>query len=281
MSAVAVLGPGAVGGALAVRLAAAGRRVVCVARGETAARIRAEGLTLVAPDGETRATPEALDRLDEGVDVLLLTVKAPALEDALARVAVPPAVVVPLLNGLEHVDALRRRFDRVVAGSVSRFEAWRDGATTVRQATPELVVTLAEDLPALHARGLTVRVEPDERALLWEKAARLGPLAAATAATRLAVGALRDDPRRRDELRGAIGEAVAVAAAEGVRLDADAQWAIIVAMAPTLTTSTARDVAAGGPSELDAVAGSIVRAGRRLGVPTPTLERLLAACPAS
>jgi ketopantoate reductase len=52
-------------------------------------------------------------------------------------------------------------------------------------------------------------------------------------------------------------------------------------MAPSLTTSTARDIAAGHPSELDAVAGSIVRAGRRLGVETPILEGLLAECRAS
>jgi ketopantoate reductase len=46
-------------------------------------------------------------------------------------------------------------------------------------------------------------------------------------------------------------------------------------MPPELTTSTARDAAAGRPSELDATAGAVVRAGRRLGVEAPTLERLL------
>ena len=60
----------------------------------------------------------------------------------------------------------------------------------------------------------------------------------------------------------------------------EAQWAIIDAMALDLTTSTARDVAAGRPSELDAITGAVVRAGRRLRVATPTLEDLLAQCPA-
>jgi 2-dehydropantoate 2-reductase len=278
---VAVLGPGAVGGAVAVRLAAAGTRVVCIARAETVAAIAARGLTLHAPDGDHHVRPEARELLEERVDALLVAVKAPALDDALGRVRAAPAVAIPLLNGLEHVDALRRRFPRVVAASVSRFEGIREDAVTVRQATPGLVLTLTEDVPLLHVPGVTVRAGVAERELLWEKAARLGPLAAATAASGLAVGALRDDPTWRARLESAIAEAVAVAAADGVRLDAATQWEIIEGMAPTLTTSAARDVARGVASELDAVAGSIVRAGRRTGVPTNALEELLARCPAS
>jgi 2-dehydropantoate 2-reductase len=278
---VAVLGPGAVGGTLAVRLASAGRDVVCVARSGTAARIRAEGLTLQAPDGSQRARPDAVERLEHPVDVLVVTVKAPALHDAVGRIAAEPATVVPLLNGIEHLVTLRERFPRVVAGSVSRFEAWKLDPITIRQTTPALVLGLAADVPALHVPGVTVTVGPGDRELLWSKAVRLGPLAAVTSASGLAVGALRDDAAWRARLSDAIDEAAAVAGADGVRLDAAAQWEIIDAMAPSLTTSTARDVAAGRPSELDAVAGSIVRAGRRLGVRTPVLEGLLAECRAS
>jgi len=78
----------------------------------------------------------------------------------------------------------------------------------------------------------------------------------------------------------ALGEACAVAAGDGVRLDAAAQWAIIEAMPADLTTSAARDAASGRPTELDAITGSVVRAGARHGVPTPALASLLeeAAC---
>jgi 2-dehydropantoate 2-reductase len=278
---VAVLGPGAVGGTLAVRLAAAGLDVVCVARSQTAARIRADGLTLQTPDAVEQARPDVVERLEKTVDVLFVAVKAPGLDGALDRIDAEPATVVPLLNGLEHLDALRARFPRVLAGSVSRFEAWKVDLTTIRLTTPELVLGLATDVPPLHVPGVTVTVGPGERELLWSKAVRLGPLAAATSASGLSVGPLRDDAAWRARLSGAIDEAVAVAGADGVRLEAAAQWEIIDAMAPSLTTSTARDVAAGRPSELDAVAGSIVRAGRRLGVETPLLEGLLAECRAS
>jgi 2-dehydropantoate 2-reductase len=287
---VAVLGPGAVGGALAVRLAQAGERVVCVGRPSSIEAIRADGLTLEAPDGTFTARPEVTELLSQPVGLLLVAVKAPALAEALERVevfAVADGVVLPLLNGLEHVDTIRRRLGpRVAAGSVSRFEGYRDGATRIVQATPlPPVVTaasedvaheeLAQALEPLRAAGIDVVVADDERAVLWEKAARLGPLAAVTALTGKPVGDLRTDPEWRATLEAAIGEACAVAAADGIELAPADHWEIIDAMPASLTTSTARDVAAGRASELDAIAGSIVRAGRRLGVETPVLEGLL------
>jgi 2-dehydropantoate 2-reductase len=116
--------------------------------------------------------------------------------------------------------------------------------------------------------------------VLWRKAARLAVLAAATAASGRSVGELRDDPAWRERLLAALDESVAVALADGVALSAPAQWGMIAAMPPDLTTSTARDAAAGRRTELDAITGSVVRAGARLDVPTPTLTALLeeAAC---
>jgi 2-dehydropantoate 2-reductase len=276
---VAVLGPGAVGGVFAVPLALAGFRVVCIAPPETAAAIGRDGLTLVRRGDEARARPEAVEELDEPVDVLLVTVKAPALEEALERVRADAAIVVPLLNGLEHVHRIRALLaGRVVAGTVGRLEAYREGPTTIAQTTGVPVVTLAPDTDVagvFEAAGAEVRAGASERAVLWEKVARLAPLAAATALTQETVGDLRIDPDWRIRLEAGVTEACGIAAADGVALDPAAQWAIIDAMPPDLTTSTARDVAAGRPSELDAITGAVVRAGRRLRVAAPMLERLL------
>src|SRR5262245_21912929 len=103
---VAVLGPGAVGGALAVPLALAGVRVVCVARPDTADLIGAEGLSLRQGPNVVTARPAAAAVLDEPVELLLVTVKAPSLEEALERVGAPPRTVVPLLNGIEHMQTV-------------------------------------------------------------------------------------------------------------------------------------------------------------------------------
>jgi 2-dehydropantoate 2-reductase len=281
-STVAVLGPGAVGTVFAVPLARAGYRVVCVARPETAAAIRHEGLTLVRHDGALQARPEAVEALEEPVELLVVSVKAYALEEALERVAAEARTIVPLLNGLEHVERLRALLGgRVVAASVGRLEAYRDRPTVVAQTTGRPAVTLAPGADGIdqpfEVAGADVRRGVSERAVLWEKVARLAPLAAATAVTQRPVGDLRDDPEWRACLEHGLAEACAVAAAERVELDRAAQWEIIEAMPADLTTSTARDVAGGRPSELDAITGAVVRAGLMLDVPTPTLDRLLEA----
>jgi 2-dehydropantoate 2-reductase len=276
---IAVLGPGAVGGTMAVRLARAGAKLVCVARAATAAAIRSEGLTLRHGSETMTERPEAAERLDEPVDLLLVTVKAPALDDALERIASEATTVVPLLNGLEHVDTIRARLGgRVLAGSIGRLEAYRESTTRIVQTTSAPIVTLsapdgAQDL--LRGAGFEVAVGESEAAVLWEKLARLAPLAAATTITQETLGELRSDPRWRTTLEAAVTEACAVAAAEGVALNEDAQWKILDTMPANVTTSTARDAAAGNPTELDAIVGAVVRAALKNGVAVPTLGRLL------
>ena len=279
---VAVLGPGAVGGVLAVGFVQAGVRVVCIARPGTAAVLTAEGLSV----NDQTVRPEVTTELREPVELLLVTVKAPALDDALERVQATPRFVVPLLNGIEHMATLRKHLPEstVLAGSIGRIEAWLERPGVVVQPTASVVMTVADGAPAelLRKAGVEVRVGGSAGEVLWEKLARQAPTAAATAATQRPIGELRSDPEWRRGLRAGIEEACAVAAADGVTLSADAEWEIIEAMPPLLTSSTARDIAAGVPSELDAITGAVVRAGERLGVETPVLGEMFAqACRAS
>jgi 2-dehydropantoate 2-reductase len=286
---VAVLGPGAVGGALAVHLASSGLRTVCIPRPDMVSIMALAGISLEVDGKEPVVVrPEVRDELMQPVRLLLVTVKAHQLEEALERVdpgAVEGAVVIPLLNGLEHLELIRERLGpRVAAGSISRFEAYRVGRVQVIQTTPSAVITIASDeLPPtalqdaaaiLQRGGFEVRIEENERQVLWRKAARLAVLAAATVISRRPVGALLDDQAWRYRVEDAINEACAIAAADGVTLLPTTQWRIIVDMDYDLTTSTARDVAAGRPSELDAITGSVVRAGTRLGVSCPVLSEL-------
>ncbi len=274
---VAVLGPGAVGGALGVRMARAGERVVCVAKPEAAAAIARDGLTLAVDDDEHLERLEAHERLEEPVDLLLVTVKAFGLDDAIARIDGEPGIVLPLLNGLEHMAALRQRFANVLAATIGRFEGYRDSATRIVQQTPGVVNVAAPEAPEqLERSGIATHAGGSEADVLWEKLARQGPIAVLTSATGQTVGELRSDFR----LRRAVEEACAVAAADGASTTFDEQWAIVESLPGWATSSTARDVLAGNPSELDAIGGAVVRAGERLGVPTPILEEALAACPA-
>lgn len=288
---VAILGPGALGGALAVHLATGRVHTVCIPRRDMVGVMALAGISLEVDGKEPLvARPEVREELTQPVRVLLVTVKAHQLEEALEQVdpaAVEEAVVIPLLNGLEHLEILRERLGpRVAAGTISRFEAYRVGRVQVIQTTPTPVITMAsQELPVeelddaaslLDRARIDVRIEADEKQVLWNKAARLAVLAAATSLTHRSVGSLLDDRAWRRRLEAAIVEACEVAAADGVTVVPSTQWAIIGEMDYDLTTSAARDVAAGRPSELDAIVGSVVRAGARLGVPCPVLDELYA-----
>ena len=288
---VAVLGPGAVGGSLAVRLSLAGVHTICVAHEEAVGLIALAGLVVESREGTLSARIEVFEKLSKPVGLLLVTVKAPMLEEAIERIdpaTVSEAVVVPLLNGLEHMEPLKARFDgRVAAGSISHYQAYRAGRVQIIEATPSPLITIASDtIPASEVEGaaellrqarLDVRVGQNEKRVLWHKLARIAPLAAATAATGRSVGELRDDAAWRPRLEGGIAEACSIAEADGVGLRASAQWSIIDEMADETTTSAARDVADGRRSELDAIVGSVLRAADRLDVPCPTLTELAAA----
>jgi 2-dehydropantoate 2-reductase len=273
---VAILGPGAVGGVLAIGFVEAGVEVVCVARPATADLIKSEGLTLRQGEKAHVVHPQVTTELHEPVELLLVTVKAPALDEALDRVQAVPRAVVPLLNGIEHMDTLWRRLPEsdVVAGSIGRIEAWLERPGIVLQPMPSVVMTVADGGPAdlLRQSGVEVHVKGSAAEVLWEKLVRQAPTAAATSITQRSIGELRTDPAWRRRLRAGIDEGCVVAAADGVTLSADAEWEIIEAMPPLLTSSTARDIAAGVPSELDAITGAVVRAGKRLGVETPVIS---------
>lgn len=292
---VAVLGLGGIGGMLAARTGA-----VCVGTARTVAAIRERGVTLTHDGSTAVARPEAVERLERPVSLLVVAVKAYDLDAALDRVApeaVAGAVVLPLLNGLEHVDRLRAVLaaacgdspqgrPRIAAGSIGRIQAHSPKPGLVVQETPPPATiaaasrdidrdALSAALTPLEVPEIEVVLRDDEREVLWEKAARLAVLAAATVASARPVGALRDDPAWRERMRAALDEAVAVAAADGVSLAAAGQWTMIEAMPAALQTSAARDADAGRSTELDAITGSVVRAGARVGVPTPVLSELL------
>ena len=285
-AATAVLGLGGIGGLVAARTHA-----LCIGTERTVEAIRTNGLTLVHDGAPSVTRPAAATRLDRPVGLLVVAVKAYSLDAALERIApraVEGAVVLPLLNGLEHVEALRARLGAaaVAAGSIAGVEAYSPEPGVVVQTTTGATLTVAADaLPRerleaavepLRVPGIEVVVRDGERALLWEKAARLAVLAAAAVASGLPVGELRRDEMWRRRLRAGLAEACNVAEADGVPLDEERQWATIESLPDGLLPSAARDAQAGRPTEVDAITGSVVRAGARHGVWTPMLDGLLA-----
>jgi len=180
---VAVLGPGGVGGLLGGLLARGGARVVCLAGAQTVAALRERPLSVRSQRfGDFTLPVRAAERLDEPVDLCLVTVKATQLDAALDRV--PPevldgALMVPLLNGVEHMAVLRARYPGacVIAATI-RVESTRVGPGEVLHESPFASVVLAADNGAVVARvqrvadvlkRVGVEVAGNESAVLWAK----------------------------------------------------------------------------------------------------------------
>ncbi len=287
MSKIAILGPGGVGGFLAAALSRAGEDVVIVARETTAEAIETGGIEVHSVRmGRFTARPAAAATLGEKVGVLFITTKATTLEPALERIHGEPGLVVPLLNGLEHMARLRERFGaaRVSAG-VIRVESTSPGPGQVRQTSPFLRVDLAADDPALRPAldrlagrleraGVPTVVGGSEADALWSKLVRLVALACTTSASGEPIGLIRSDPQWRRTLVDAINEAAAVANADGAAVDPSGTLGELDEAHPDLRSSMYRDIVAGREPELDAIAGAVIRAGRRHRLECPTIERL-------
>lgn len=286
---LAVLGPGGVGGLIAGALERAGTPVSVLAQESTARAIERDGLRVSSVRlGEFTVHPRVLTRLEGPVGVLIVATKATGLGEALARVESEPELVLPLLNGLDHLPLLRERFgaEAVVAGTI-RVESDRPAPGVIVQTSEFLRVDMASRHPAmqepmqalaqtLQDAGVPARVGDSEAQVMWSKLVRLNALACTTSAFDRLLGEIRETPELRAELVGAIEEGCAVAQAEGASIPAGDPLGELSAAHATLGSSMQRDIAAGRTPELDAIPGAVLRAGARHGIACPTIERLVA-----
>jgi 2-dehydropantoate 2-reductase len=288
---ILVVGAGATGGWFGARLALAGRDVTFLVRPARAAVLRERGLRLTGLDDEV-ITPAitTADALAGPYDLVLLAVKATALKQALDDLA--PAVgpstgVVPFLNGMAHLDALRDRFgaERVLGGVVRISTTVGADGEIVRFA-PFTSITVGEldgaDSPRLSAVAAAldgagfafVRSESIVSAM-WAKWAFIAALGALNCLGRGEVGEIMAVPGGRDLARGVLAEAAAVAAAAGHAL-AETELAgsttLLTDTGSTLAASLYRDVVAGLPTEAEHLLGDLVARAREYGVPVPLLD---------
>jgi 2-dehydropantoate 2-reductase len=276
----AVLGAGGVGGLVGGTLARAGHPVTLLVRSSRQhyypELLTVEGKMLGTFEAPVRVT----DRLDEPFDVVWVTVKATALEAALH--AVPEeklggGVVVPLLNGVDHVALLRERYgpQRVLPGTI-RVEAeqlrpgrvvqssvFADVQVAPSPATRVRAEALADEL---RAAGLGCEVRDDEVTMLWSKLCFLAPFALATTASGGTLGVVRSDASWRERLEACVREACAVGVAEGAKVAPEPILAALEGAPDEFRSSMQKDVLAGRAPELDAIAGPILRGGDKHGI---------------
>ena len=285
----AVLGAGGVGALVGGALARAGYEVTLLVRpgrrDHYPERLTVESESL----GSFEAPVQVADRFDGEFDIVWITVKATALEVALRAVApekLGDGIVVPLLNGIDHVQQLRDRYgaERVLPGTI-QIEAEQIGLGRVRHLSTFAEVQVAPR-PATRARaealceelrgaGLGCEVREDEVTMLWSKLCFLAPFAPATTASGGPLGVVRSDPGWWTRLEGCVKETCAVAVAEGARVAPEPILERLEGAPEGFQSSMQKDVAAGRPPEVEAIAGPILRGGTEHGIDVSATRALV------
>jgi 2-dehydropantoate 2-reductase len=290
---ILVVGAGAIGGYFGGRMLAAGRDVTFLVRPRRAAELAAAGLVIKSPNGDvTLKNPPTVqaDKLAEKFDVVLLSCKAFDLEDAIKSFA--PAVglntaIIPMLNGMLHLDVLDRRFghERVLGGLCAIAVTLNEHREIV-QLTPMQSLGFGERDGKLSDRVRAIAevmasgkfgASACEQIVqdMWEKWVFLASLAASTCLMRAPVGHILAAPGGKDFILGMLDECSAVAAAEGHMPSGpffERVRGMLTAEGSLLTASMFRDIRAGAPVEADHVIGNLIARGDAAKVPVPKLR---------
>lgn len=294
----AIFGTGGVGGYFGGRLAQAGQDVTFIARGTHLAAIRDSGLRVESISGDftihpTKATdsPQTIGR----VDAVILATKAWQLIEAMEQMQ--PLIdadtfILPLLNGMEHMDVLPAKFGREsLVGGFCRLSVFIAAPGHIKHvgvppyiAFGELDDLKSERIEALYKifsslQGVTVEVPADITAAMWEKFIFISGTSGIGALTRQPVGEYRTNPEARKMLYDAMSETAAVARARGANIPeslVDDTMKRIDNLPPQMLASMQKDMMEGRPSELNEQTGAVIRIGKAVGVPTPTHESIYA-----
>jgi 2-dehydropantoate 2-reductase len=291
---VAVVGAGGVGGFFGARLAQAGADVALLARGAHRDAIRERGLVLRYPDAEVAVPLQAEG--DPGrigpSDTVLFCVKAYDAEAAAPLVRPlldEDTAVIPLLNGVDHLDLLSDVVGRqhVLGGMAAVFSERTASGVVAVSGGPDTLTFGELDgsrtrraerfLELCRAAGIAEDLSSDIVSVMWRKLAFICAQAGLTAVTRLPLGEIRESPAAFGLYERVLEEVLAVARGEGVSIR-DGTAAQLLEFAATLEpdvfSSLHDDLVAGRRIEVEALHGSVVRHARALALSVPACETI-------
>lgn len=289
----AIYGAGGVGGYFGGKLAQIGEDVTFIARGKNLEALRISGLRVdsiqenfLLKKVQATDSPQSL----KNVEVILLATKTWQLDSAiegLKSMVGEQTMILPLLNGMEHIDKLRAEFGDHVVGGLCRISSFLIAPAHVDHVAvnPHIAFNEWKREPSprvneLHAvfskiKDITAETPHDIELAMWEKYLLICAFSGVGAVTRQPVGIFRSNPESRTMFINALSEVVAVASARGVGLteaSAESVLARIDQTQPDMMASMQKDIMEGRPSELEAQIGALVRMARAANISVPTHE---------
>ncbi|WP_027801603.1 2-dehydropantoate 2-reductase [Paraburkholderia dilworthii] len=278
---ILVVGAGAVGGYFGGRLAAAGQDVTFLVRAGRAERLQRDGLVIRSPRGDL--TQRDVKTILAGVsaepfDVVLLSCKAYSLDDAIdsfAPLVGESTLILPMLNGMRHIDVLTEKFGKSrVLGGQCVIAATLNADQQIVHLNEMHAVTFGELAGGVSERvqaiadamaGANFDVTVSENILLrmWEKWVFLASLAASTCLMRGSIGDILSAPDGKRVIENLLSEARAVALHNGFTMapDFDARATQTLFTPSPLTASMLRDVENHSHTEADHILGDLISRG--------------------
>jgi 2-dehydropantoate 2-reductase len=288
---ILVVGAGAIGGYFGGRLKAAGRDVTFLVRARRAAQLAKAGLVIRSPAGnvELPSPPTvAAENLRAPYDLILLSCKAYDLASAIESFAPavgPNTAILPLLNGMAHIDALTARFGvGAVLGGQCVISSTLDADGRVLHLAPMHFLSFGEQdgakspraqaiLAALSGAGFDANLSTAIMQEMWEKWAFIATGAGITCLLRAAFGDIIAAGAV-SLTTGMYDECCAIAAANGYppsKASTERSLGMFTAPGSTISASMLRDIERGAPIEADHVIGDLLRRGEK----APGEHRLL------
>lgn len=293
---VVILGAGAVGGYFGGKLALAGNHVTFLVREKRANQLQKRGLRVDSIHGNFSIEPTiALSAKEiEQPDIVIVAVKNYHLEQALPELRElvnKGAKLLPLLNGVLHIDILRETFgDTSVLGGLCQVESTlnADGDIIQTSKMQDLIFggfANAEDdflkEVEMMMKKANIDVQCSENILvdMWKKYIFITSLSGITASTRSPIGVALSDKISFDFLKEFIQEIIEVAKVREIPLPEDIFDQLlqkIGSLSPQMTASMHRDLEKGLPMELDSLHGALLTMANKYNVQTPCLNAVYA-----
>ncbi len=288
---ILIVGAGSTGGYFGGRLAEAGRDVTFLVRPARAEQLRANGLRIVSPHGDLTLAPKLVTagEITGPFDAILLTVKAFSLEaalDDLAPAIGPETMILPVLNGMKHVDRLIARFGaNALVGCVCKIATVLDDQGRILQLGPlqDLAygemsgarTTRIERLDAtLRGAGFDARLSGTIAREMWEKWILLATIGGITCLMRGTIGEIEAAAGGVDFTLAFLSEVTAVVGAVG-QAPSEAflaeTKALLTRKGSPQTSSMYRDLLKGRPVEVEQIIGDLLLRARTSCLSTPLL----------
>jgi 2-dehydropantoate 2-reductase len=290
---ILIVGAGAVGGYFGGRLAQAGRDVTFLVRPRRAEQIQAQGLRILSPYyGDFTVRPKTITaaQIVSPYDIIFLSVKsydlAAAIDDFAPAVGLQ-TVIIPVLNGMHHMDVLRERFgENAVLGGVCYVATEIDSQGRVIQLADfqsfnygELDGKKTSRIEAVHqvfqGAGFDTAISGDILLDMWQKWVFLASVGAITCLLGGNIGEIVAVPGGADLSLSALRECAAIAGACGYPLSEAflaAKSSQLNAPASSMTSSMYRDRKEQAPVEVDSILGDLIERGRKHGVSAPIVQ---------